>query len=509
MNLLTDPWVPVRKGTEFLQVRYKDLLCTDQPELNIALPRDDLELACVQLLAALTQVIFIPENQKQLRERVRTPVTESEFDAGIKKFNEKDKEWFDLEHPKWPFMQTRGVQGEWTSIQKLLTGMPEGTSKSGSAHAFFNTTSEIRYLGAGITAIALFNQASNSPSFGGGFKGSLRGAGPISTMVVGKSLRKTVWYNVLSHDSVKKLLPWYGSADEAEMPTWVAPIPKNAKIFPDSIGLCRGLFWQPSDVEMKASDTFTYCDFIASPEQPCYTGFRKERRNFELTSPWTHPYSPREYDKDGKFKYLAFRGAAPAWTQMNEYLYNSNIVDKGGYVPAAILENHLDSTVNLLVGGYKVERGAKIVYRRHDMFSLPSGWSEQFRDRITKIVHIGLETENLLTSKVLYPMIKGNKDKKIKGLGSSINTKASTMYYHLTETLIHEMLKETNLREYINNRSKFINDLSKICFDIFEQLTMPYAIKPELTGIIATARDKLRRLMNKLRQDYTVTGGAN
>ena len=38
-----------------------------------------------------------------------------------------------------------------------------------------------------VAAITLFNQASNCPSFGGGFKGSLRGGAPITTLVFGNS----------------------------------------------------------------------------------------------------------------------------------------------------------------------------------------------------------------------------------------------------------------------------------------------------------------------------------
>lgn len=58
MNLLTDPWIPVRPdgGTGPLQLlTYRQLLCAPDPGWRIALPRDDLELACLQLLGSLTQ----------------------------------------------------------------------------------------------------------------------------------------------------------------------------------------------------------------------------------------------------------------------------------------------------------------------------------------------------------------------------------------------------------------------------------------------------------------------
>ena len=64
MNLLNDPWIPIRKGADFKHIAYKELLCSEQSDLQVALPRDDLELACIQMLAALTQVIFMPADKK-------------------------------------------------------------------------------------------------------------------------------------------------------------------------------------------------------------------------------------------------------------------------------------------------------------------------------------------------------------------------------------------------------------------------------------------------------------
>ncbi|MEW6095571.1 MAG: type I-E CRISPR-associated protein Cse1/CasA [bacterium] len=339
MNLLKDPWIPVRDGADFHQITYKELLCSEQPEYQVALPRDDLELACIQMLASLTQVIFMPADKKELRTRIKIPLTEQEYEAKVTKY----EDWFDLAHPKWPFMQIKGVIGEWTSIQKLMIGMPEITSKSPSAHAFFNEPTEIRSVCSGITAIALFNQASNSPSFGRGFKGSLRGAGPISTMVMSTNLRKTVWENVLHEDSVRALIPWYDKTKENDKPVWVVPIPKG-DVQAHSIGLLRGLFWQPAHIELVKADEPMSCDLVGGAVQECYEGFRKKRYNYDLKGTWPHPYSPRQFESDGSIKYLAFKGDDPAWTQMSEFLFNTAIDRKSGYSSAAVVAQHSDSS---------------------------------------------------------------------------------------------------------------------------------------------------------------------
>ena len=86
MNLLKDPWIPVRAdgGTgAFSLLTYQQLLC-EPGNWQVSLPRDDLELACVQLLVCMTQVMFLPEDDKTLRTRIRKTLSPDEFAAGIK-----------------------------------------------------------------------------------------------------------------------------------------------------------------------------------------------------------------------------------------------------------------------------------------------------------------------------------------------------------------------------------------------------------------------------------------
>ncbi|HDY76100.1 MAG TPA: type I-E CRISPR-associated protein Cse1/CasA [Candidatus Marinimicrobia bacterium] len=504
MNLLKEPWIPVRNGAKFQQITYEDLLCLEQADLQVSLPRDDFEMACIQMLAAMTQVIFMPQDKKELRARIKTPLSEKEYHEGIKKY----EEWFDLDHPEWPFMQIRDVKGKMTSIQKMMIGMPEESSTSPNAHCFFNEPTEIHAVCPGVTAIALFNQASNSPSFGGGFKGSLRGAAPVTTMIMGKNLRDTVWMNVLSEDKVKQLLPWFKKVND--MPVWVDPIEKG-DIQPHTIGLLRGLFWQPAHIEMEKAEIEQSCDLIGGDSQKCYMGFKKERFVYDLKKPWTHLYTPRQFDREGNVKYISFNRENPIWTQMDQYLFEKINNQKEGYSSAAVVANHADDAISLLIGGYKASK-ASIEYRRHEMYSIPAGWNSDFRDKIIEIVEIGLAMEKILVDKILYPLVKSNKKKgEKKGekvVGVAINTKAAVLYFHFTEPYIHNMLRDTSLREFIQAKSTFIKDLSKICFDIFERVTQPYIHKPELIGTVALARKKLEKLLKELERGHNVKGGA-
>jgi CRISPR system Cascade subunit CasA len=82
MNLLKDPWIPVRAdggSGPFCLLTYQQLLC-EPGNWQVSLSRDDLELACVQLLVCMTQVMFLPRGRQgryehELPARYRRPTS--------------------------------------------------------------------------------------------------------------------------------------------------------------------------------------------------------------------------------------------------------------------------------------------------------------------------------------------------------------------------------------------------------------------------------------------------
>jgi len=498
VNLLIDPWIPVRADGgmgSFRFLTYRELLC-EPGNWQVSLPRDDLELACVQLLVCMTQVMFLPESDQVLRARQTELVAPEPFAAGVAPY----RDWFDLDHPMYPFMQSREVKAaEVTPIQKLLIGLPEGNN-----HAFFNEVGEVRVLSAPVVAIALFNQSSNSPSFGGGFKGSLRGGAPITTLVNGNDLRETVWRNVLTRPRIqKRQITVFGAGED--QPTWVKPIKEKETIHWNEIGLLRGLFWQPARVELVRADTPASCDVLGGEPVPVYVGFRKEKFNFTVEGLWPHPHGAMLLStKKGLFeqRFASFTTTAPAWTHLSEFVVPSPLVDdsKAGSVPAEPVTQASDvfhgESLHLLVGGYRTKQ-ASVIERRHELMSLAQGWSNE-KGRMQQLVELGKEAKSALRGK-LYFAVQGNKDKGLKGIGAAIHDTAEKLFYARTESLIHETFSNAlTFREWKSAKATFTRQLAGHCRAIFEELTDPYAMKPELIPIIAWARRSLNADLRKL-----------
>ena len=514
MNLLEDPWIPVRAnfGAGALQLlTYRTLLCESGQDWHISLPRDDLELACLQLLVCMTQVMFLPADDDALRNRIAQPLLLQAFDEGITPC----KDWFDLGHPTQPFMQTRSVRAERdTAIQKLLIGLPEGNN-----HAFFNEVGEIGKLSAPLAAVALFNQASNANSMGGGFKGNLRGGTnpyltPVNIFVAGQDVRETIWKNVLTASRVRANLPGWQRWGADDLPTWVKPVTPDESITASDIGLLRGLFWQPAKLELTPDGKPDSCDVLDSYQGKVFRSFRKEQFKFSIAGLWPHPHGAKTATvKDEKlvWRYSSFKVDSPAWTQLSEFVVARGVGDpdaKEGSEPSgpvAQAEAMGDGRLHLWVGGYCAKQGA-VVGRRHEMISLAHGWQDD-KERLPKLVSIGKDAKTLLCGKLLLAS-KGYENKKkrikLKGIGVAIHETAEKLFYARTESLIHMTFSDdATFREWGEKRRDYAQQIAQHCRDIFEELTGPYAIKPELIPIVAWSRRALDKDLKELTEGAT------
>jgi CRISPR system Cascade subunit CasA len=511
MNLLDDPWIPVRSNSgagAFQLLTYRALLCEPGQNWQISLPRDDLELACLQLLVCLTQVLFLPEDDGSLRARIEQPLDDDAYSTGAAPC----LDWFDLDHPTQPFMQTRGVQAaEATPIQKLLIGLPEGNN-----HAFFNEVGEVRQMSGPLAAIALFNQASNCPSFGGGFKGSLRGGAPITTLVFDTDLRRMVWRNVLTRQRLAER-QIEAPGPTIDKPTWIEPITEKSTIHWSQIGLMRGLFWQPAHVELIKADLERPCDVLGGASTAGYSAFRKEKFNFTVQGVWPHPHGAlqlamKKGESEPEKKFASFTTTAPAWTQLSEFVLPRSIHDadaKEGSTPAGPVTQAqqlaLEDKMTLLIGGYRTKKAA-VLQRRHELIGLAQGWQDD-KNRIGSLVDIAMSARGTLLEAVFTTAfgqpkangLKGNMKgngllkkkkgrKKIRSVrdADGFHDLAEESFYARTESLIHSTFSSTaTFREWGDRRRAFVEEIAKECRNIFEELTNPYAMKPELIPVIA------------------------
>ncbi len=491
MNLLIDNWIPVVLNGEFQRLSLRQLLCYQQEQgWQLSCFRDDMELSALQLLVCIVQVVLMPEDSKALLRCWSEPMPEKDYEKGIAPFHD----WFDLLHPKMPFMQIKGFNAEKTQpIQKLFIGLPEGNN-----HAFFNEVGEIKTAHLGDIAIALFNQNTNAPGFSGKQKAGLRCATPINTLVKGETLRKTLWLNVLHREFINKLYPSINNR-----PVWIDPIveveqldeyikksksketSKNRKkIYVHEIGFTRGLFWLPVLIEImeNGSEFRLGSDFY-----------------FDVIGVWPHPHTPRKWTFDNKDKnapeklesFLSFSTTSPAWTHLSSILIEEDS-KKGGHTPAPVISQFKQvfrrHPLDLIIGGY-CNKQALILQRCHELYSLKSGWDSNLQ-HLNVIIDTGLSCKSILHSK-LYAIGKAI---GIKGLANQ----GDEQFYGLSEPLIHELLKAIDWNEASGQITVAKKSLVKLSKRIFDSIVIPYEHDPKRLKIIIKKRSDLSFELNGL-----------
>ncbi|WP_277973111.1 type I-E CRISPR-associated protein Cse1/CasA [Pantoea agglomerans] len=496
MNLLTDRWIPVRSvmGSGVEQISLEALLCGPQLR-SLSLPRDDMEMAACQLLICIVQLLWPPENTAHSIQRIQKPLTREEFSAGLIGWEES----FDLNHSEHPFMQVKGVVAkEITGMDKLMVGLTGSTSC-----AFVNQPGQGEALCGGCAAIALFNQAGNAPGFGGGFKSGLRGGAPITTLIHQRCLRSTIWANVLNAESLERNYPdWQKQRHQAF--TWQKPIGSNEKIPAHSIGLARGLFWQPAHIELSSPSSGGQCSACGSLVDKRYQSFLKAKFNYTVEGFWLHPHSPSvEQTKKGisEKRHIGFTLPIPCWTQVGRLLISQQLEkNQEGRRPALVIEQARQlangKPLYMSIGGYRNNQAA-IVERRHEVMVFSQGW-DRHQDIINEIINIG-QGYRLALRKALYLFVEGMKDSEIIGSGIPVHDVTERRFYRESDIYITRLLATINYKQPLKELESLHHYLSALCKTLFETATNPYAHHVKLIQGLAISRRVLFTQLSALK----------
>lgn len=207
MNLLFDPWIPVRcrSGTQrdIAPVQLTDPL---DPPIALVSVRPDFDGALAQFLIGLLQSTLPPEHPQDWRPLLDRPPTESQF---AEAWAEHRSAFELLPATGAAFMQDLDAaalaEAELRPIQTLLIEAPGANAIENNAD-LFNKRDRIEALSPECAAMALLTLQINAPSGGQGHRTSLRGGGPLTTLIWPRqdaqgnqtTLWQQLWFNVRS-----------------------------------------------------------------------------------------------------------------------------------------------------------------------------------------------------------------------------------------------------------------------------------------------------------------------
>ncbi len=293
LNLIIDPWIPVLRASGSDVIRPDQI--ADADVMRLDWPRPDLNLACMELLIGLVYLAAPPS------------------DMGARQMPPDSAALRAAMAPLAPAFNLLGDGARFCQDREVLEGDPNPPDmlfidSAGASTAKKNADLMVkrhRYSGLPLplAAMALFALQDFAPSGGAGNRTSMRGGGPMVTLVRpdGAGLWQTIWANVPEgaplRDQEIMALPWMRPTETSENKQVRTPADGNA---PEP----ETFFGQPRRLRLVENDGLI-TGVIQRPYGTNYEG-------------WLHPLSPYYRDakgtvlpmhpKPGNFGYRNWRG---------------------------------------------------------------------------------------------------------------------------------------------------------------------------------------------------------
>lgn len=302
-NLIRNQWMPVIRQDETEEVIAPYELTDNldvNPIVSFNAPRADFNGSLIQFSIGLVQTTMAPKDNEEWRRGFNNPPSteklKSIFEAVSHNFN------FDGNGAR--FMQDYELrEGDALQIDKILMEMPgENTITSNRDHFLKRDTVKKMCIPCCITA--LFSLQINAPSGGQGNRTSLRGGGPLTTIVTGGNIWQTTWLNILPEEEFKRFGD-FSKTDPRDIFPWMGPTRTSEKkqvTTPQDVHPYH-MFWSmPRRIYVDTDKTESGdCDICGSNQENLVTAYVSKNYGTNYGGAWRHTLSPYTQTKKGDF----------------------------------------------------------------------------------------------------------------------------------------------------------------------------------------------------------------
>jgi CRISPR system Cascade subunit CasA len=308
MNLIDDAWIPIRrKSGEETRIAPWEVTTRygDDPIMAIAALRPDFNGALIQFLIGLLQTTGAPDPPRAWSQWLLNPPIPEELHA---KFGPV-VDAFELDGDGPRFMQDTTIEksgnGKIHPFSYLLINSPTDNTLKKNADVFvkdasFKTDNRPGQICLPCAAAALFTLQTFAPSGGGGGEGkftSLRGGGPLNTVVLGNTLWQTILLNVLGANRFKPTRPMVFTFPWLEVRKFLGKTIHSEEMNPSHVywGMPRRIW-----LNITNSDTMLSCFLCGCMVHDVVTNFKDETGGLRYYQgdgkkkkpSWIHPRHP-------------------------------------------------------------------------------------------------------------------------------------------------------------------------------------------------------------------------
>ena len=315
MNLITSVWLQgVSSKGDRAAISPLDIT---GDWIDISAPRSDFRGSVYQLLIGLLQLSMSPSDEEAWKKLYKAPPGRDELAKAFSPYQNA----FELEADGHAFMQdllllkTAGLEPNQNSVRDLLI------DAGSDSNLYFNKHKEDFALCESCFAQALFTLQINAPSGGRGVRTSLRGGGPITTLVVPvdenpekpSTLWQKLWLNVLpkealngSYSDIKKIgdvLPWM-------VATRTSDGSDGVETTPESVHPLQAYWSMPRRIRIDTSsiDGHGNCSICAAKGVRTIRHYLTRHGGTNYTGNWLHPLTPYSLDPEGQKPPISSKG---------------------------------------------------------------------------------------------------------------------------------------------------------------------------------------------------------
>jgi CRISPR system Cascade subunit CasA len=269
------------------------------PIVALDAPRPDFNGALVQFLIGLLQTACAPADREAWFDRLESPPDPEQLAAeAFAPFIDA----FHLDGDGPRFMQDLDPLTD----QKPLPITALLIDTAGSATHFVKDLAQQGFSPA-TAAMGLYTLQTNAPSGGAGHRTSLRGGGPLSTLILAApedgspaTLWQTLWLNVLPADSELFTKAEVAQRPEAIFP-WLRPTRTSEKggkeTTPIDVHPLQQFWGMPRRIRLDfESTTDEYCGLTGMASPLLVRQYRTKNYGANYTGAWAHTLTPYNHD---------------------------------------------------------------------------------------------------------------------------------------------------------------------------------------------------------------------
>lgn len=304
-NLLIDPWL-IAKNQQVEQQPLSVSQIVDPAIQDLYAPRADFKGALYQFLIGILQTAFAPVDRKEWLKYWQSPPTQDELEAALEPFVAAFA--LDAAAGQPAFMQDlqlASTEGAQSSVSGLFIEAPGGNTLKLNQDVFVKRGG-LEQVAPYWAALALFTLQINAPSGGQGHRVSLRGGGPLTTLLIPpehtefNTLWHKLWLNVLTQDELAELpgndnltklphiFPWMGNTRLSKE--------KGSETYPEH-GNPLQVYWSmPRRIRLDWSEDAGTCEVSGEFSEQLIKTYRAQNYGVNYAGQWLHPLTPYVFE---------------------------------------------------------------------------------------------------------------------------------------------------------------------------------------------------------------------